>query len=213
MDLYCFKNYSDRVRYEDVWGSYIVEVKADPNDSKCAPNDNRFADDNVVVENDGLTLRFKNKGNGWTASEVRIVLPDDEMPYTYGQFDFSVKSVTVKNRTSGETVDYTLPVDVVLGMFTWDPRLGCEETKYTNNHEVDIEISRWGGSSGNGTNMTMFEGGNATNGMDGLFVVQPMDPLQYLRFFTGTNKDYDQGGHTYSFYWHPTNIKTTINVC
>jgi hypothetical protein len=26
------------------------------------------------------------------------------------------------------------------------------------------------------------------------------------KFYTGTNQDYSQGGHTFGFYWHPTNI-------
>jgi hypothetical protein len=39
-----------------------------------------------------------------------------------------------------------------------------------------------------------------------MFVVQPPEDTQVYRFYTGSDEDYDQGGHTYGFYWHPTNI-------
>lgn len=205
-ELYCFRNASERVGFDSVWGSYRVEVKRDPDNAKCNPNANRFSEDTVSLSGDELSLRFKKTSSGWLSSEVRIVLPDNEQ-YSYGYYEFSVKSVAVKNRTTREVIDYKLPPELVFGMFTFDPRENCQETVDTYYREVDMEISRWGfgGNSTLSSNATTGDG-NAS-ALDGMFLVQPPNvAIQTYRFFTGTNQDYDQGGHTYGFYWHPTNL-------
>jgi hypothetical protein len=194
------------VAYDGVWGSYRVEVKRSQDNTKCAPNDNRFSNDTVTLEGDDLTLRFKKTSGGWLSSEVRVVLADGEAQYSYGRYEFSIKSVIVKNRTSREVLDDMLPPELVLGMFTYDPRQNCQETLDTYFREVDVELSRWGfgGNSSWSSNATTTNGNGSST--DGMFVVQPPEATQVYRFYTGTNEDYDQGGHTYGFYWHPTNI-------
>jgi len=143
--LYCFPDYEERVRWMDVWGGYNVEVKKSPSNEVCGPGDNRFSDDTVSLVNDELTLRYEkvNEEDGWVGSEVRILLPQEMMPYSYGHFKFSVKSVEVKDKVTGEISAKHLPLSIVLGMFTWDTTDKYDVNEYWS-HEVDIELSRWG---------------------------------------------------------------------
>lgn len=187
--LYCFREYEDRVRFENAWGDYILEVKNHPNDETCGPSFNLFDEDLVEFVNEQLTLRFEKKDGVWSGSEVRIVLPAEQMPYTYGTYQFSVKTVTVKDKVSGEVLDDALPPSLVLGMFTWDTTDKWDENEYWS-HEVDIEISRWGNP----------------DIMDAQFVIQPPEWPHFYRFQTGANGTLDQGGHTYQFTWKPTSV-------
>lgn len=116
--LYCFPEYNKRQRYNDTWGrGYTMEVKEG---TTCGPSGNRFSRNTVFFENDELTLQFKKSGNHWEGSEVRILLPQEEMPYHYGQYSFSVKAVQVIDSTTGTVVDSKLPLTMILGLFTWD---------------------------------------------------------------------------------------------
>jgi len=184
--LYCFPDIESRVQYADVWGKYRVEVKEG---NLCGPGPNRFSKDSVSVQGDTLTMSFKKVGTDWEASEVRVLLPEAEMPYPYGTFDFNVNSVKVLE-ADGTIVSGELPEDLVLGVFTWDIQ-DRHEVNQNWNHEVDFEMSRWGQSS------------NA----DMQFVVQPGASLQKHRFFSGADgTSYDQSGHTHSFTWLPGHL-------
>jgi hypothetical protein len=116
--LYCFPAYTERVRYENVWGKYTVEVKE--SETACGPSDNLFSKDTVQVQDDELTLQFKKVGESWMGSEVRVLLPWEEMPFHYGEYSFSLKTVQVVDSASGSLVDTVLPITMILGLFTWD---------------------------------------------------------------------------------------------
>jgi hypothetical protein len=73
-----------------------------------------------LQDNDQLKMQFKKVGAAWEASEVRIVLPTNLMPYSYGTYKFSVKSVSTINTATGSQISSTFSPDLVLGMFTWD---------------------------------------------------------------------------------------------
>ena len=189
--LYCYPEYSQRMQYENVWGKYHLEVKESGN--KCGPSDNLFSRDTVEVleNNKELKLQFKKVGNQWQGSEVRVLLPQEEMPYHYGEYSFSVKSIEVIDTTTGEVVDTTLPVTIILGLFTWDATEDYA-THENYNHEVDVEIARW----------------NIEELSDVQYLVQPPgDPHKY-RFFSGQGGNtYHQAPHTYKFDWRPAEIE------
>jgi hypothetical protein len=185
-DIDCFPEFSSRQRYENVWNNFTVEVKENPIGFLCLPFNNRFKRETVSLVNDELTMQFKKDQNFWTGSEVRIVLPQDQMPYTYGKFSFSVKAVRVVKAGSGTVVSNILPQGIAFGMFTRDPTESLEENF---RHEVYMEISRW----------------NRTAGMDLQFLVSPLGLPQVKRFFSGGN-GYDQSGHVWEFDWAPTSI-------
>jgi len=190
---------SGRVTYLDLWdGSYTVQVKEG---GVCGPGDNRFAKETVSTTTpttaaaggggDKLVLQLKkNLSSGvWEASEVRIVNSDGR-PFKYGNYTFFVESVAVKNASSGQTISDVLPANIVLGLFTWDPtdRYSVHENW---NHEVDIEVSRWGADA------------NA----DTQFLMQPPGSPQMYRFFSGSSPNtYDQSNHWHSFRWLPNEI-------
>lgn len=183
-DLECFPPYEDRVRWENVWDNYTVEVKQHAYGEKCGPFNNTFSDATVGLYGDELVLRFMKIDGEWTASEVRVLLNDGQ-PYTYGTYQFDVKSVSVIDTDTDTVISNVLPPDLVLGMFTWNHVYG-----ETNNHEVDIEIARWGNPSGT----------------DGQFLVQPPESPHFKRFYTGEGETLDQGGHLYEFDWNPTEL-------
>ena len=190
-ELYCYPTFAKRKRYTNVWSKYTVEVK-EGGDSLCGPGDNRFSNNTVAVNGDTLTMSFQKVGSNWEASEVRVLLPDSEMPFQYGKFSFSIKSVTVLDTTDGSIVSRVLPDNLVLGLFTWDDteRYDIHENW---NHEVDIEISRWGDP----------------NKSDVQFLVQPPGAPHLRRFFSGTgtgSTSLNPGGHIYEFAWNPGKI-------
>jgi hypothetical protein len=184
--LYCFPEYAQRTRFENVWGKYTVEVKEG---SSCGPGGNKFTTNTVSVDNDELKLQFKKGDNGWEGSEVRVILPEEEMPYTYGTYSFSVKTVSVIDADTSAVIDTVLPQSLIIGLFTWDDT-DIYAVNENWNHEVDIEISRW----------------NISGDPDAQFLVQPpLDPQLY-RFYSGADSTYDQGGHVYDFTWNPGKV-------
>lgn len=185
--LYCFPPYEERERYENLWGKYTVEVKE--SDNLCGPSDNLFSSKTVSVNKDELTLQYRKIGDRWGASEVRVLLPQEEMPFQYGEYSFLVKSVEVIDSTSGAVIDTVLPVTLILGLFSWDATE--DYSRHENyNHEVDVEISRW----------------NIDDLPDVQYLVQPPgDPHKY-RFFSGEEDTYRQAPHTYKFVWKPAEI-------
>lgn len=117
--LYCFPSFKNRTRFRNVWGRYTVEVKE--SDATCGPGDNKFTTNTVsLLENRQIKLQFKKVGNTWEASEVRVRLPENQMPFPYGEFSFSVKSVEIIDSNSGTVLDNVLPPSLVLGLFSWD---------------------------------------------------------------------------------------------
>ena len=192
--LYCFPpDDGSRLTFENMWstnnGSFKVQVK-ERNDV-CGPRGNQFTRNTVSRNtdangNDELILQLKKNGSVWEASEVRVVRSNGD-PFLYGNFTFHVQSVAIKNTSTGATVSNTLPINLVLGFFTWDPtdRLGHYD------HEVDVEISQW----------------EDTTDADTQFVVQPSGSREKYRFYSGaTGSTYDQSDQWHSFRWLPNTI-------
>lgn len=119
MPLYCFPDASARTTYT-LWGGMLIQPKA--SEGVCGPGNNFFRSDTVQVDTsaDTLTLFYSNT----VASEVRVLLPSAQRPYTYGSYRFSIKSVEVLN-SAGAVLSNTLPKELVLGLFTWDPLEVC----------------------------------------------------------------------------------------
>lgn len=188
--LYCYPDYNSRTRWTNVWGQYQVEVKQDMAGGVCGPGNNKFTSNTVSLANaNELTLQYKKVGATWEASEVRVLLPQNLMPFSYGTYKFSIKSVSTIDSSTGRVLAPNLSEDLVLGLFTWDDTE--DYASHENyNHEVDIEISRWGDP----------------NNADAQFVVQPPEDPHYHRFFTGAGNTYSPGGKTYEFTWNPTSI-------
>lgn len=194
--LYCFPPYGQRKRWEGVWEKYIVEVKEG---GSCGPGNNIFSRNTVSLSRDreDLSLEYKMTNGQWEASEVRILLPQEEMPYKYGTYQFFLKDFVVER--NGAIVSHSVPDNLVLGLFTWDSTENYE-LHCNYNHEVDIEISRW----------------NNPNNADGQFLIQPPEKPRMHRFSTGSdsvvvNRDAsrvrrdtsDPRRHNYEFTWNP----------
>jgi hypothetical protein len=186
--LYCFPAYDSRQRYENVWGDFTLEVKEDAVLGVCDPSFNKFTRDMVSLNGDELTMRFHKNGDMWEAAEVRIIMPEDQMPFKYGTFSWSVKSVAVKNIDTGAVRQNYLPPNMVLGMYTWD---ATEDFTIRENysHEVDVELGRFG---------------DPDSPYDGQFLVQPARGPQMHRFSTkDSSGSSQQAPQTYSFTWNP----------
>jgi len=183
--LYCYPAEDSRVSYENIWGAYTVQVKE--RDSPCGPGGNLFSSSTVSLTGNEISLKFKKNSSGhWESSEVRVFMRGQA--FKYGNYKFHVKSVDVIGPSG--TVSSVLPNDLVLGLFTWDDteRYDVHEN---HNHEVDVEISRWG-SSNNG---------------DVQFLMQPPGNPQMYRFFSGSDgTSYNQSDQWYSFEWLPSKI-------
>ena len=187
--LYCFPPEEERVTYENVWSKYQVQVKEAG--FPCGPGNNIFSKDSVSRSANDIILKYQNRDGKWTGSEVRVTLPTNEK-YAYGTYKFHVKNINVLNRNRA-SISNTLPKDLVLGLFTWDDteRYDVHENW---NHEVDVEISKWG---------------EETNS-DVQFLMQPPGNPQMYRFFSGQNGNtYNQGNHWYNFEWLPGKITWT----
>jgi hypothetical protein len=184
--LYCFPEYAQRTRFQNVWGKYTVEVKEG---ASCGPGSNDFTTNAVSVDNGELKLQFKKGANSWEGSEVRFILPEEERPFTYGTYSFSVKTVSVLDAITSAVIDAVLPQSLVLGLFTWDDTESYAIHENWN-HEMDVEISRW----------------NIPGNPDAQFLVQPPEDPQFVRFYTGAGSTYDQGGHVYDFTWNPGKV-------
>lgn len=188
-DIYCFPPYANRLRFTNAWGNYIIEAK-DSQGGVCGPNTNKFTSQTISFDPTlgELTLEYKYIGGSWYAGEVRILLPEAQMPYTYGTYSFSLKTVAVKD-SSDNVLSSELPDDMVLGMFTWDTSddFALEQN---HNHEVDWEISKWG----------------YFNNQDVQFLTQPFE-IQGPQF--PADRRYSsggQGGNVYEFTWNPNEI-------
>jgi len=197
--IYCFPAYDQRQRYENVWGDYILEVKEDELLGVCGPSFNKFTRNTVSVQDDELTLQYKKNGDMWEGSEVRVVLPDDKMPFQYGTYSWNVRSIQVKNVKTGVVRQDYLPPSLVLGMFTWDATEDFTVRENFNN-EVNVELGRLGDPSSE---------------TDGQFLVQPVGEPNRHRFSTkNENGDFQQAPQEYSFTWNPAEIawETTAGV-
>jgi hypothetical protein len=193
-ELYCFPSPGSRATYS-LWGM-VLQVKE--SSGACGPGNNRFSTSTVKIDETAgtLTLLYQNM----QASEVRVLLPVAQRPFTYGTYKFSVQSVSVKS-SDGTIKSKVLPKELVLGLFTWD-----DSENYAihenYNHEVDIEISRWG----------------CETNSDLQFLVQPPGFPQMHRLFTGNpsaesiEDRYQQGGHDYTFTWNPGQIDWTTSA-
>lgn len=189
--LYCFPEFDRRTRYRNVWGYNTVEVK-DGGGLPCGPQNNIFTNNTVKrLSKNEIMLQFKKVGDHWEAAEIRVRLPEDDMPFNYGTFSFAVKTVEVIDTETEKIVYETLPPSLVLSMHTWDATENYAVHENFN-HEVDIDISRW----------------DQASGPDAQFAVQPAVPFNTYHFYTGNNKDdYQEARRTYKFDWRPTEIK------
>jgi hypothetical protein len=195
-ELYCFKPSSSRQRWTNVWGKYTVEVKSASN--RCGPGGNQFSDSTVAVSSSKkeLTLQFKKVNGVWSSSEVRVILPAAQQPYSYGTFSMRIKSVGVIDTSTGKTLRKFLDPTLAIGMFTWDPTPASADAYH---NEVDIEISKWG---------------KANSTTDAQFLVQPPKSPQFFRYSTGPKGTMDPGsGNWYNVTWKPTSLlwKTSAN--
>jgi hypothetical protein len=117
-ELYCFPTFLERTRYRNQFGRFTTEVKEG---DLCGPGHNKFTTNTVErIDKHTLKLQYKKVGAQWEASEVRMRLPEKEMPFKYGKYTFSVKSIEVVDSNSEEVVSNELPPSLVLGLFTWD---------------------------------------------------------------------------------------------
>ena len=188
MIVLCIDNIAKDER-TDIFGPFIAG-------NSCGPSGNVFSRDTVSLQantdtnKDELKLEFKKVGNNWEASEVRVLLPQAEMPYHYGNYSFSIKSVNVIDSSTGTVLDNALPVTMILGLFTWD---ATEDYAIHENynHEVDIEIAQW----------------NIPGQADIQYLVQPPGEPHKYRFYSGEGNTYNQAPHTYSFDWRPAEIE------
>lgn len=190
--LYCYPDPSVRTT-STLWNGMVIQVKdSGTGGATCGPGNNMFTKNNVRVDegNQTLTLLYQNGA----ASEVRVLLPAAQRPFTYGTYRFSIRSVAVKDVT-GSVLSNVLPQELVLGMFSWDDTENYAVHE-NYNHEVDIEVSRW----------------NCTDNADLQFLVQPPGYPQMHRLFTGRpnassiEDKYQQGGQVHEFTWNPAKI-------
>ena len=113
--MYCFPDAAARPTYT-LWNGLVIQPKV--SEAACGPGNNFFRSETVVVDTAQQTLTMLY-ANG-VASEVRILLPEAQRPFSYGSYQFSVKSVEVLN-SAGDVLSNVLPKELVLGLFTWDP--------------------------------------------------------------------------------------------
>jgi hypothetical protein len=116
--LYCYPSSDKRMQWTNVFGKYTIQAKEDV--VPCGPGNNHFSSSMVAVHNDKLKIQFRKQDEKWTGSEIRLLLPESEGPFSYGRYSFSVEKVTVRNASTGALVSRQLPPSIVLGMFTWD---------------------------------------------------------------------------------------------
>ena len=190
-DHYCYLPYGERTVYKNVWDQgFIMEVKQD--DTICDPGSNYWSNETVHYNKNTqqLTLEYKLVDGQWRAGEVRVLLPNAH--FTYGTYTWSVQEITTYDSETNQVLSNHLDKDLVFGMFTWD-----DTENYTihenYNHEVDIEISRFGHEQQ----------------WDIQFLVQPPEPLHYTRFYSdgGNGTTFDQGNNkTYQITWQPTQM-------
>jgi hypothetical protein len=182
--VYCFPPEGSRVSF-NMWNGYSVEVKE--SSSLCGPGSNYFSSQSISTAGNELTLKYQKVNGRWESSEVRVTQPGETF-FDYGTFKFHVKSVDIIDE-SGVSISNVLPIDMVLGLFTWDATERYDVNE-NYNHEVDVEISRWG----------------VSDYTDVQFLMQPPGSPQLYRFHSGTNQDFSQSNQWYSFEWLPGKI-------
>ena len=193
--VFCFPSYNNRKRFSNAWSGYTIEGK-DSAGNLCGPGSNYFTDENVHFDTatDELILEYKQVNGIWQASEVRLLL-GDSASFTYGTFSVHIKSIGIYD---GATLlsSGKLPVDMVVGFFTFDTTVAMDQPPY--GLEVDVEIGEFG----------------IAGDEDVQFTIQPAGAVRGphyrddLRFYSGSSsaEPYDQGGHTYEFTWNPGSI-------
>ena len=191
--LYCFPEFDQRTRFRNMWGNHTVEVKEskDEVNGVCGPQNNKFTAGTVEKLNKSKTkLKFQKVGDKWEGSEIRIRRPNEDMPFRYGTYSFSVKSVQVIDSTTKEIESTVLPPSLILSMHTWDgtENYGIHENF---NHQVGIDVSRF----------------DKKDGKDAQFVVQPAIDFNTRQFYTGEGNTYEQAPRKYSFDWRPAKIE------
>lgn len=192
--IYCFpEDFDKRTRYKNMFGNNTVEVKESEDEvgGVCGPQNNRFTTETVQkISQKELKLQFKKVGDAWAGSEIRLRRPNEDMPFRYGSYEWSVKSVEVKDSKTGKVIGNVLPRSIVLSMHTWDAteNYGIHENF---NHQVGIDVSRY----------------DSENGKDAQFVVQPATDFNTRKFFTGDDQTYAQAPRTYNFDWRPAKIE------
>lgn len=116
------------------FSGYSWEIKE--SSTAVGPGPNHFSAENVTTDADGLHLRIAMRGPRWTCAEVVAV-----GEFGYGTYTWSLASDLTR-----------LDRNAVLGMFTWS------DLPDHAHREIDIELSRWGGTHPMGS---------------GVFTVQP----------------------------------------
>lgn len=190
--IYCFPDFGERARFRNMWGNHTVEVKESrvEHSGLCGPSENKFSTDTVSkLSKNELKLQFKKVGDAWEGSEVRIRLPDEDMPFRYGTYSFSVKSVEVVNTATDKVESKVLPPSLVLGLHTFDSteNFAIHENQ---NHQVGIDITRFD-----------------VAGADARFAVQPATDFSSYSFFTGESRSYNQAPRLHKFDWRPNKIE------
>lgn len=191
--LYCFPPFDDRTRFKNMWGNHTVEVKESKDEvgGVCGPQNNKFTTNTVEkLNNREMKLTFQYNGDAWEGSEIRVRRPNEDMPFRYGSYAFSIKSVRVIDSQTGEIESTILPQSIILSMHTWDAteNYGIHENF---NHQVGIDVSRY----------------DKENGKDAQFMVAPAIEFNTRQFFTGQGETYDQSNRKYSFDWRPAKIE------
>ena len=196
--LYCFPEFDERKRFRNVFGSYTAEVKESKTEPEeiCGPQDNKFSTNTVErLGKNKIKLQFKKVGDKWEGSEIRLRLPDAQMPFHYGTYSFSVASIQVVHSETGEVQSRELPRSIILSMQTWDATENYAVHENFN-HQVSIDISRFDNEAG----------------PDGRFVVQPAIEFNSQPFYTGKDETYKQSPREYEFVWNPTKIDFYSNA-
>ena len=182
--LYCFPMEDQRTSYR-LWGGKTVQVKQSAGTSVCGPRQNHFSSTGVSVnmEEELLVLRYQDN----SASEVRVLLSEHQLPYHYGKYSFSIKSVTVWN-ANGQLISEALPPYMILSFSTYDPD---EVDRYGefSHHQVKVNI---------GHLTTSKDDNNQANVQ---FSVEPETPANVYRF-----TEPQVAGSIYSFTWSPGSI-------
>jgi len=228
--IYCYKDYENRKRFENVWGDFIVEAKGDPGLETCGPSANSFSDNTVSVEGDELKLQYKKNGDRWEGSEVRIVMPQEKMPFQYGTYSWNIKSIQVKNSNTGTVRQNYLPPSLVLGEFgtVWPSKLkkvalssnssfflSVFSLHSSRKHVCCIGMFTWDATEdftvrqnqNHEVDVELGRMGDPNSEFDAQFLVQPPEEPNLYRFSTkDENGKYQQAPQSYEFTWNPALI-------
>ena len=194
--MYCYLPEGQRLSFTNGWNQgYTIEAKESTvSTPTCGPGNTPFLRDNVQYDSNTHELKLLYR-NG-ASSEVRVVRPDNE-PFSYGTYKFEIGSITVRSGVTNEIYSNILPKELVFGLFTWDDTENYA-IRENYNHEVDIEISRWG----------------CETSADVQFLVQPPGFPQMHRFYSSSeignvqnNNDPDANNQNYKLISNITNLQ------